>query len=218
MTATQAEAERRDAERAEGTRPTDKLPRLLTGIVVTAIIGVSIWMLSGAPNPFVPTLPPPVPTKVAVIRVNLPDQGTERSAGRIGAPAPNFQWLAPDGTTHTLAELRGRTVVINWWATWCAPCRAEMPALQRVARTESNVVFLELDLQEDEDQVATFFERMGLNDLRPVIDPNGETARRFGIAALPDTFFIGPDGVIRHLEIGGPLSEDAIRTGIAKAR
>jgi len=218
VTATQADAERREEERAAGTVRTDKLPRLVTGVVVTAIIAASVWMLSGAPNPFAAAPPPPVPTKVAVIRVNLPDVGSDRSAGRVGVAAPNFQWLSPDGTAHTLADLRGKTVVINWWATWCGPCRAEMPALQRVARNEPNVVFLGINLQEDEDQVATFFERLELANLTPIIDPNGETARRFGIAALPDTFFVGPDGVIKHVEIGGPMSEDAIRAGIAKAR
>ena len=217
MTATAADAERREEERAAGTVQTDKLPRLVTGVVVTAIIAASVWMLSGAPNPFVAAPPPPMPTKVAVIRVNLPDEGA-RSGGRVGLAAPNFQWLSPDGTTHALADFRGKTVVINWWATSCAPCRAEMPALQRVARTEPAVVFLEIDNQEDQDQVATFFERLELTSLTPIIDPNGETARRFGLGALPYTFFVGPDGAIKHVEIGGPMSDATIRAGIAKAR
>jgi cytochrome c biogenesis protein CcmG/thiol:disulfide interchange protein DsbE len=79
-------------------------------------------------------------------------------------------------------------------------------------------VFLQIDLQEDQEQVATFFERLELRDLVPIIDPNGETARRYGIAALPDTFFIDAEGVIRHLEIGGPMDDEAIRRGIGKAR
>lgn len=103
-------------------------------------------------------------------------------------------------------------------ATWCGPCRAEMPALERVASEMPEVVFLELDLQEDEDQVSAFMERLELHHLQAIIDPNGATARRYGIAALPDTFFVGPDGVIRHLEIGGPMDDETIRRGIAKAR
>ena len=213
-----ADAERREEQVAEGNVDAGKLPRLVTGIAVTAIIAVSVWVLSGATLPFAPAAPAPSPTKVAIVRVNLPDEAGQRSAGRIGAVAPNFEWIAPDGTAHRLSDYRGRVVVLNWWATWCGPCRAEMPALQRVAQRERDVVFLELDLQEDEDQVATFFERLELRDLVPIIDPNGETARRYGIAALPDTFFIGVDGVIRHLEIGGPMDEETIRKGIAKAR
>ncbi len=215
---TAAEADRREEQVAEGKVAGDRLPRLLTGIVVTAVIAASVWVLSGAMNPFAPAPPAPVATKVAVVRANLPDAPGDKSAGRIGAPAPNFEWVAPDGSVHRLSDLRGKVVVMNWWATWCGPCRAEMPALQRVASSERDVVFLELDLQEDQDQVANFMERLELRDLVAIIDPNGETARRYGIAALPDTYFIGPDSVIRHLEIGGPIDDETIRKGIAKAR
>lgn len=61
-------------------------------------------------------------------------------------------------------------------------------------------------------------ERLELRHLTAIIDPSGETARRYGVAALPDTFFVGPDGIIRHLEIGGPMDDETIRKGIAKAR
>ena len=213
-----AEAERREEQIADGKVEGDKLPRLVTGVVVTAIIAASVWILSGATLPFQGSSPAPASTKVAVVRTNLPDAPGEKSAGRIGAAAPNFEWTAPDGSVHRLSDFRGKVVVINWWATWCAPCRAEMPALQRVASSQKDVVFLELDLQEDQDQVSDFFERLELRDLVPIIDPNGETARRYGIAALPDTYFIGPDGTIRHLEIGGPMDDGTIAKGIAKAR
>ena len=65
--------------------------------------------------------------------------------------------------------------------------------------------------------MLAFFDRLELRRLRPIIDPNGETSRRYAIAALPDTFFIGTDGTIRHIEIGGPIDEERIRQGIAKA-
>jgi len=93
-----------------------------------------------------------------------------------------------------------------------------MPALQRVAQTESKIVFLELDLQEDQDQVATFFDRLELRNLTPIIDPNGETARRFNLVGVPNTFFIGADGLVKHVELGGPMDEATIRAGIARAR
>ncbi len=213
-----AEAERREEEVAAGRVDGGKLPRLLTGIAVTAIIAGSVWVLSGATNPFAPAPPAPAPTRVAVIRANVPDASGERSAGRISAPAPDFEWVSPDGGVHRLSELRGRVVVMNWWATWCGPCRAEMPALQRVAAGEKDVVFLAIDLQEDQEQAAGFFERLELRDLTPIIDPNGQTARRYTIAALPDTYFLGRDGVIKHLELGGPMDDETIRKGIAKAR
>ena len=214
MTSVEAEREQRIAD---GQVDAGKLPRLLTGVIVTAVIAGSIWALSGAALPFQPAPPPPVPTKVALVRTNLPDD-IGKSTGREGAPAPNFEWESPDGTHHTLAELRGQVVVLNIWATWCGPCRAEMPALQRVAQIEPNVRFIELDLQEDQEQVATFFERLELRNLTSVIDPNGETARRYGLTGVPNTWFIGADGFVRRYAPGGPMDEAAIRSGIAAAR
>ena len=212
-----AEAER-EQRVADGHVETGKLPRLLTGVVVTAIIAGSIWVLSGATLPWQPAPPQPVPTKIALVRTNLPDLGTDKATGREGAPAPNFEWESPDGTRHTLADLRGSVVVLNIWATWCGPCRAEMPALQRVAQTESAVRFVELDLQEDQDQVATFFDRLELRNLTPIIDPNGETARRYGLVGVPNTWFIDANGIVRRWSPGGPMDETAIRSGIAAAR
>lgn len=212
-----AEAER-EQRAADGKVETPKLPRLLTGVVVTAIIAVSVWVLSGATLPFQPAPPLPVPTKVALVRTNLPDDSLGRATGREGAPAPNFEWQAPDGSRRTLAGLRGQVVVLNVWATWCGPCRAEMPALQRVAESEPSVRFIELDLQEDQDQVATFFEKLELRNLTPIIDPNGETARRYVLVGVPNTYFIGADGFVRRWVQGGPMDEPAIRSGIAAAR
>jgi thiol-disulfide isomerase/thioredoxin len=216
MTASEADREQR---LADGAIETAKLPRLLTGVVVTAVIAASVWVLSGATLPFQPAPPPPPATKVAVVRFNLPDDALGTAMGRQGAPAPDFEWESPGGSRHRLSELRGRAVVVNVWATWCAPCRAEMPALQRVAQTEPDTTFIELNLQEDQDQVATFFERLELRNLLPIIDPNGETIyRRYGLAAPPTTYFIGSDGIIRLVTIGGPMDEAAIRGGIARAR
>ncbi len=208
----------REERSAEGREEVPKLPRLVTGLVVVAIITGSVIALSAPTFPFFAAQPPPSPTKVAVVRTNVPDEPGRASAPRIGAPAPNFEWAEPGGGVRRLSDLRGKIVIVNWWATWCGPCRAEMPALQRVARGNGEIVVLAVDLQEDQDQVATFFERLELRDLVPIIDPNGETARRYAISALPDTFFIDAQGVIRHLELGGPMDDETIRRGIAKAR
>lgn len=208
-----------DEALAQGRVDAPKLPRLLTAIVVVVIIVGSIWALSGAQLPFIERAQPaPQPGKVAVIRANVPDEPAQATAPRLGALAPNFEWVEPGGAQKRLSDLRGRVVVLNWWATWCGPCRAEMPALERVAQSESNVVFLEADLQEDEPQVVNFFDRLELRHLVPLIDPNGETAKRYALASLPMTFFIDPDGVIRHVEIGGPMDDDLIKKGIARAR
>lgn len=179
----------------------------------------AIWILAGAPLPFAgATIPPPDPTSVPVIRTNLPDGPGRPTAPRIGQLAPDFEWQEPGGRVSRLADLRGRVVVLNFWATWCPPCKAEMPAMERVAGSDPGSYFLMVDLQEDQQQVLEFFERFGFRYLHPVIDPNGETARRYSLGALPQTYFIGPDSVIRHIEIGGPIDDARIEAGIGKAR
>ncbi len=121
------------------------------------------------------------------------------------------------GQVRTLADFKGKIVLLNLWATWCVPCREEMPALDRVAASRPALVFLEIDLQENPEAVTAFFVRYGLTHLQPVLDPQGKTTTRYGVLSLPTTFFVDRDGVIQHIKIGGPMSDEEIQRGIAKA-
>ena len=192
------------------TRP--RMPRAVAAIIIGAIALASLAALVW------PHLPVPQlwsgPTGVGVIRrlVDTPDQ-----AGQISAAAPDFEWNAPDGKTKTLADLRGKTVVISFWATWCEPCRQEMPAMERVARS-SDAVFLAVDLLEDGAKARAFMDSLDITHLQPVLDLDGAVTRRYGVVALPQTFFIDPQGIIRHIAHGQILDEAGVRTGIEKAR
>ncbi len=199
---------------ADAARP-DR-PRVVAALAALVAVTGAVWFLSSA-SPFQHRAET-VPAKVAVIRANLPDEPGRASGPRLGMPAPDFEWIAPHGRSERLSGLRGRVVVINWWATWCGPCRTEMPALERIARADPDLVVLAVDIQESVEQVADFFERLELRHLVPMLDPTGDTARRYAFLALPQTFFIGGDGVIRHLEIGGPMDDEKIARGIASAR
>ncbi|HEV8536110.1 MAG TPA: TlpA disulfide reductase family protein [Candidatus Limnocylindria bacterium] len=199
-----------DAARGPEREPT-ALPRWLAGIIIGAIALASLAALLWPSLPF--TQPPP--KDAGVVRAQIEGEGV---GGRIGAIAPDFEWTGSDGKPVRLSSYRGKVVVVNFWATWCLPCRQEMPALQRIAAGEPDVVFLEVDLLETGDKVHSFFEQLALDRLVPVLDTEAETARRFGVFTLPSTFFIDKGGVIRHLEIGGPLSDERIRIGINKAR
>jgi thiol-disulfide isomerase/thioredoxin len=195
---------------AEGPdREPTALPRWIAGIIIGAIalasLAALLWPLLTKPS---------TPTDAGVIRAQIEGEG---AAGRIGATAPDFEWRGADGETVRLSSYRGKVVVVNFWATWCAPCREEMPALQRVAASEPDVVVLEVDLMESGDKARSFLESLGLDRLQPVLDTDGATTRRFGVLTLPSTFFIDKAGVIRHLELTA-LKEEQIRAGIRKAR
>ena len=189
-----------------------RMPRVVTAIVVGAIAVASLAALLW------PSLPmnqdATGPTKVGVIRRQI---AGSNMAGRVDAVAPDFEWNAPDGSTRTLSGLRGKVVVVNFWATWCKPCRTEMPALNSVARG-SDAVFLAVDLQEDGARARSFFDQLALDRLEPLLDLDGQTTRRYGVVGLPVTFFIDAHGVIRHVERGEVMDQSVIREGIAKAR
>ncbi|HEV2012066.1 MAG TPA: TlpA disulfide reductase family protein, partial [Candidatus Limnocylindria bacterium] len=122
------------------------------------------------------------PSRVGVITKDLADPS---AAGRIGALAPDFSWVTPDGPTTRLSALRGRPVVVNFWATWCVPCREEMPSLERAAVAHPEMTFLEVDLQEDAAAVRSFFDRYELKTIVPLLDTDGTMFRRFGVVSLP---------------------------------
>ena len=195
---------------APGTdREPTALPRWIAAIIIGAIalasLAALLWPLLNRPGTV---------TDAGVIRAQINADG---AAGRIGALAPDFEWTDLDGKTLRLSTYRGKVVVVNFWATWCLPCREEMPALQRVAASEPDIVVLEVDLMEPRDKARSFLDSLGLDRLQPVLDSDGATTRRFGVLTLPSTFFVDKDGVIRHLELR-QMTEAMIRTGIQKAR
>jgi thiol-disulfide isomerase/thioredoxin len=109
--------------------------------------------------------------------------------------APGFSLTGLDGRRHDLSEYRGRVVLLNFWATWCIPCRAEIPDLEHEARTQdpSRVVFLGINWKEGSDAAQAFFTEIGAT--YPVLlDSDGSVYSRYGVDALPQTFIVDRDG------------------------
>ena len=189
-----------------------QLPRWIAAIIIGAIALASLAALIapmlGLPQIF------GGPTEVGVIRRLIDDPN---AAPRITGVAPDFEWNAPDGTTKKLSDLRGKPVVITFWATWCEPCRREMPAMQRVAAL-GDVAFLAVDLLEDGARVRSFMESLALDRLTPLLDLDGAVTRKYSVLELPQTFFIDAQGVIRHIEHGAILDDAAVKRGIDKTR
>lgn len=202
-----------EVERAPIDRP--PVPRAIAGLLVAIVAAASLAALIWPSLPFnAPPTPLIGPSGVGVITKDIEVAG---SAGRVGALAPDFQWIDPSGASRTLAALRGRPVVLNFWATWCVPCRAEMPALERAAAAHPEVTFLEIDLQEDGIKVRGFFDSLELKHLQPLLDTNGSVTRRYSVVGLPNTFFVDRHGLIAHLEIGGPMTDATIAKGLDAA-
>lgn len=150
-----------------------------------------------------------VPAEQALARSQRPP------SPQAGFAAPDFSLETLDGQTVTLSELRGQAVLINFWATWCPPCRAEMPAIQQVYeryRSQSFTV-LAVDMQETDAQVAAFVDEMGLT-FPVLMDRAGNVADRYQVKALPATFFVNRDGVIQNVTLGGPMTPGFVESQV----
>ena len=99
-------------------------------------------------------------------------------------------------------DLHGRPLVLNVWASWCAPCRKEMPAFEQVhQQLKDTVAFLGLDQNDQEDAARRFAAQTGVT-YRLAADPHGQASAKLGVAGLPTTLFIAPDGTLRGRRIG----------------
>ncbi len=129
-------------------------------------------------------------------------QAGPRSEG----PAPDFTLTTFDGDTYTLSELRGQVVVINFWASWCPPCRDEAPYLEATWRAykDQGVVFIGVDYVDTEPEALAYIAEFDITY------PNGpdigtRIAQAYRIQGVPETFFVAKDGTLRGVKIG-PLA------------
>ena len=137
-----------------------------------------------------------------------------------GKQAPVFMLKTVDGKTVSLSDYRGKAVLVNFWATWCGPCKLEMPWLIDLQKKYSAQGFTVLGLSEDDDsakRVGDFATKMGVN--YPVLMANDNVSKAYGgtdgIGYLPISYYIGRDGKV-VLEIGGIISQDEIDANIRK--
>jgi thiol-disulfide isomerase/thioredoxin len=156
----------------------------LGGLGVLAV-GVGAWFT---------VLQPPSPTA-------SPTTGL----ARVGAAAPPVTLPLATGGTVDLANERGKVVLLNFWATWCDPCRAEMPGLQQLSDELQHeslpFAFYAVNLQEDPPTIQPFARELGLH--APVLlDEEGDVTRSFGVRALPATFLVDQAGVLRQQRLG----------------
>ncbi len=131
----------------------------------------------------------------AVAAPALAQRGYDVAPWPAGRPAPALQALDLQGKTWTLAELRGRAVVLNFWATWCPPCRAEMPSLQQLGEIygPEQLLVLALNVGEGPRRIAQYLQSSGLS-LTVLLDPKSEAAKAWGANVLPTTILIDAEG------------------------
>lgn len=133
-----------------------------------------------------------------------------------GQDAPDFELKSPDGKTVKLSDFKGKAVMINFWASWCPPCRAEMPALQEVYKEyeSQGFVVLAVNLGESDLVVRSFAEKLGLT-FPIVIDANDRVSRMYDIVPLPTSYFVDKNGIVQG-KWTGEIKKEQLKTFVKK--
>jgi len=159
------------------------------GVAILALAGWAMWGRSGTATPS--TAPSGRP--------------------RIGTAAPGFEMSLMNGETFSLDEAAGQVTVLNFWASWCAPCEDELPDFQAVwdEYQERDVLFVGIVVNDDRDPAEGMLDRFGVT--YPVgMDTDGDIATRYGITGVPETFILDADGKVAYIHIG-PVTADVLR-------
>jgi thiol-disulfide isomerase/thioredoxin len=129
----------------------------------------------------------------------------EQRRGKLveGDLAPDFSFTLPDGTTRRLSDLRGKPVLLNFWATWCQPCIEEMPTLQQAYTTAGGKLqILAVNRNELPEAIASFVPKVGGLTFPLIANSTGDIGDGYSITSLPESYFINSDGTIAARHIG----------------
>jgi thiol-disulfide isomerase/thioredoxin len=173
-----------------------RMPLGVLTLIVIVVVGIGVMVFGDESEP----------------AVTVPDlEGALGLPTQNGEAAPDFSIDLLDGTTFRLTDhLRDdrRPVILNLWASWCGPCRAEMPAFDAVSKVQTDVLFLGVAVQDDPGAAAQFAEEIGVS-YPLAIDDADRVGRRYPSPGLPATYFISADGVIVRT-VFGQLDEDQL--------
>lgn len=190
-----------------------RLRRPVLQAVTLALIFAAIWGLRGEP-PF------PLPWRGGEQSPDfftLGPTGNVRGRGPgLGQTAPDFALENADEDIVRLSDFRGKTVVLNFWATWCDPCRKEFPELVKLDAESADLVVVGVNLQENATQVRDFADEFGAR-FPVVIDADGKVAESYRVLGLPSTYFVDATGILREQHFG-QLSKGILNEKVAATR
>jgi thiol-disulfide isomerase/thioredoxin len=181
-------------------------PALFLIASIAAVVAVVAWDRQGAAGDSGPDSTPTLPDLAAL----------SSEAPQPDDAAPDFSVRTVDGGTFTLGEhiaTDGRPVLLNLWATWCPPCRAEMPLLQEASERHPEVRFVGIAIDDSEDEVTAFTSEVGV-DYVIGLDDEDVVRDAYPVLGMPATFLIDPEGSIVDSHIG-ILTEESLEAMLA---
>ena len=189
------------------------------GIVVVAVAVLAVWYFaSGGEDEGPAAFDPAVPEQFGTVGLETGVIGDHPP--EVGEPAPDFALANardPERVVR-LSDFRGTPVVLNWYASWCGPCRREIPDFQKAyAALDGEVVFLGVNLQEDAERALGLLE-VFVAKYPALLDTDGAVAEHYRLLGMPTTFFIDADGIVRASGAGliteEVLVEELARIGV----
>ncbi len=153
---------------------------------------------------------------MALVTAACGGAGTPGGPPRVGQLAPDFSLEQLDGSRLALRELRGQVVLVNFWASWCGPCKVEMPLIQQVYDQYRSRGFqvVGVDFGEPREDAAEFVQQGGFS-WPFVLDGNQAVAKRYNILGLPASFFLDRQGVIRQIHVGPFVTREQLEQKVA---
>ena len=177
----------------------EKRLRVIMAITLVAILSVGLVTISGCNGDAPDGGGPNVSGLGTITGVSA---GSDSDLG-IGKPAPDFWFTTDQGESTSLSAFRGKIVLLNFWATWCGPCRSEIPYIQRIYNewSEEELVMLAINVSEGADDVTSFVQSNSLS-FPVLLDSQGQVAARYLVPGLPTTFFMDKQGLIQEVKVG----------------
>ena len=147
-------------------------------------------------------------TVVAACGIALLRGSGEPNSPLVGKPAPAFRLVSLEGQPFELKHFLGHPVILNFWASWCVPCRQEAPLLSEFAREATNLTMVGEVFSDRPDPARAFIKEFAVPYIN-ILDPQSRMAIDYGVSSIPETFFIDAQGVVREKH-SGPLTHDAL--------
>ena len=176
-------------------------------LVGGALIGAAMY-LQGNPAAVTGFAPQNTPAALLAQQNGLP---------QVGNVAPDISVSTPDGKTYKLSDFRGKPVMLNFWASWCGPCTAEMKNIEAVYQQHPNddFVILAVNQGEGNDTIKGYADLWSLN-FRLLHDDDDNAARAYRVQALPTTIFVDKAGIVYEVHIGGPMTQAFIEKRVSE--
>lgn len=178
------------------------------------LLVAGLAILGGCSNGAEPTSTAPA---LPLGLVDTPNPQGLPFGAQVGQVAPNWRLATPEGGVITLADTRGKFVLVNFWATWCAPCRQEMPELQAAfLRYSDSLAVITVDLDESAAQVTRYKQDLKLTVPTP-LDKGQKVWEAYEPFGVPSSFILDPEGVVRTVKFGPFINQDDIEASLKKA-